>query len=199
MIGFDGSLQDLIEQLGTLPGIGPKSAQRLAFHILELEEPEVEALADAIQAVKKNVHACEVCGNVTESELCSICSDTRRDEAVLCVVEDARDVNAIEKTRVFRGKYHILGGVIDPMRGIGPDNLRMRELFSRLSDGAIQEIILAMNPTVEGEATSSYIARVLLPMGISVTRIASGLPMGGDVEHADEITLGRALEGRLSV
>ena len=199
MIGFEGALQDLIEQLGTLPGIGPKSAQRLAFHILSVDSAQAEALADAIKAVKQKVNSCEVCGNVTEEKICSICADPRRDETVLCVVEEARDIAAVEKTRVFRGKYHVLGGVIDPLQGIGSDQLRMRELFTRLSDGTVKEVILATNPTVEGEATSSYIARLVLPMEIQVTRLASGLPVGGDVENADEVTLGRALEGRMNI
>ncbi len=199
MIGFEGALQDLIEQLGTLPGIGPKSAQRLAFHILSVDSAQAEALADAIKAVKQKVNSCEVCGNVTEEKICSICADPRRDETVLCVVEEARDIAAVEKTRVFRGKYHVLGGVIDPLQGIGADQLRMRELFTRLSDGTVKEVILATNPTVEGEATSSYIARLVLPMEIQVTRLASGLPVGGDVENADEVTLGRALEGRMNI
>ena len=199
MIGFEGALQDLIEQLGMLPGIGPKSAQRLAFHILSVDGAQAEALADAIKAVKQKVNSCEVCGNVTEEKVCSICADPRRDETVLCVVEEARDIAAVEKTRVFRGRYHVLGGVIDPLQGVGADQLRMRELFTRLSDGTVKEVILATNPTVEGEATSSYIARLVLPMEIQVTRLASGLPVGGDVENADEVTLGRALEGRMNI
>lgn len=199
MIGFEGALQDLIEQLGMLPGIGPKSAQRLAFHMLAADEAEMEALAAAIVAVKTKVSSCEVCGNVTEDKICGICADSRRDDTILCVVEEARDIAAVEKTRVFRGKYHVLGGVIDPLQGVGADQLRMRELFTRLGDGTVTEVILATNPTVEGEATSSYIARLVAPMEIEVTRLASGLPVGGDVEHADEVTLGRALEGRMSV
>ncbi len=199
MSGFDGAIQDLIDNLGALPGIGPKSAQRLAFHILGADSAEIQELVASIQAVKKNVHFCTVCGNVTEGEVCSICADTRRDQTILCVVEEAKDINAIEKTRVFRGRYHVLGGVIDPLAGIGADQLRMRELFMRLADGTIQEVILATNPTVEGEATSSYIARSVTPMGVTVTRLASGLPVGGDLEYADEVTLGRALEGRRSL
>ena len=199
MSGFEGAIQDLIDQLGALPGIGPKSAQRLAFHLLGAEGSEVQELVSAIEAVKQNVHFCSICGNVTEAEVCSICSDTRRDSTVLCVVEEAKDINAIEKTRAFRGMYHVLGGVIDPLAGVGADSLRIRELFARLGDGTVQEVILATNPTVEGEATSSYIARSVIPMGVSVTRLASGLPVGGDLEYADEVTLGRALEGRLRV
>lgn len=199
MSGFEGAIQDLIDQLGALPGIGPKSAQRLAFHLLEAESTEVQELVAAIEAVKSNVHFCSICGNVTEAEVCSICSDTRRDGSILCVVEEAKDISAIEKTRAFRGIYHVLGGVIDPLAGVGADSLRIRELFARLGDGTVQEVILATNPTVEGEATSSYIARSVIPMGVSVTRLASGLPVGGDLEYADEVTLGRALEGRLRV
>ena len=199
MSGFEGAIQDLIDQLGALPGIGPKSAQRLAFHLLGAEGSEVQELVSAIEAVKQNVHFCSICGNVTEAEVCSICSDTRRDSTVLCVVEEAKDINAIEKTRAFRGMYHVVGGVIDPLAGVGADSLRIRELFARLGDGTVQEVILATNPTVEGEATSSYIARSVIPMGVSVTRLASGLPVGGDLEYADEVTLGRALEGRLRI
>ena len=199
MSGFEGAIQDLIDQLGALPGIGPKSAQRLAFHLLGAEGSEVQELVSAIEAVKQNVHFCSICGNVTEAEVCSICSDTRRDSTVLCVVEEAKDINAIEKTRAFRGMYHVLGGVIDPLAGVGADSLRIRELVARLGDGTVQEVILATNPTVEGEATSSYIARSVIPMGVSVTRLASGLPVGGDLEYADEVTLGRALEGRLRI
>ena len=199
MSGFEGAIQDLIDQLGALPGIGPKSAPRLAFHLLGAEGSEVQELVSAIEAVKQNVHFCSICGNVTEAEVCSICSDTRRDSTVLCVVEEAKDINAIEKTRAFRGMYHVLGGVIDPLAGVGADSLRIRELFARLGDGTVQEVILATNPTVEGEATSSYIARSVIPMGVSVTRLASGLPVGGDLEYADEVTLGRALEGRLRI
>lgn len=196
MSSFEGAIQDLIDELGALPGIGPKSAQRLAFFILGDEEGHSQRLIEAIAAVKDKVHFCTICGNVTESEVCSICSDTRRDQSVLCVVEEAKDINAVEKTRVFRGLYHVLGGVIDPLSGVGADQLRMRELFTRLADGAVTEVILATNPTVEGEATATYIARSVTPMGIETTRLASGLPVGGDLEYADEITLGRALEGR---
>ena len=196
MSSFEGSIQDLIDELGALPGIGPKSAQRLAFFILGEEEGQVQRLIEAIAAVKDKVRFCTVCGNVTETDVCAICSDSRRDQSLLCVVEEAKDINAVEKTRVFRGLYHVLGGVIDPLSGVGADQLRMRELFARLADGVITEVILATNPTVEGEATATYIARSLTPMGIETTRLASGLPVGGDLEYADEITLGRALEGR---
>ncbi len=196
MSNFDGAIQDLIDELGVLPGIGPKSAQRLAFFILNEEKEGVKRLVQAIEKVKNDVHFCAVCGNVTESETCRICTDPRREQNVICVVEEAKDINAIESTHVFRGLYHVLGGVIDPLAGVGADQLRMRELFARLADGEITEVILATNPTVEGEATASYIARSVSPMGISTTRLASGLPVGGDLEYADEITLGRALEGR---
>ncbi len=196
MSNFDGAIQDLIDELGVLPGIGPKSAQRLAFFILNQEAEGVKRLVQAIERVKNDVHFCATCGNVTESENCRICTDPRREQNVICVVEEAKDINAIESTRVFRGLYHVLGGVIDPLAGVGADQLRMRELFARLADGQITEVILATNPTVEGEATASYIARSVSPMGVSTTRLASGLPVGGDLEYADEITLGRALEGR---
>ena len=196
MSSFDGAIQDLIDELGALPGIGPESAQRRAFYILGEEEGQSERLVDAIQAVKQNVHFCTVCGNITEGELCAICADARRDQSVLCVVEEAKDISAVEKTRVYRGMYHVLGGVIDPLSGVGADQLRMRELFTRLADGTVKEVILATNPTVEGEATATYIARSVTPMGIETTRLASGLPVGGDLEYADEVTLGRALEGR---
>ena len=199
MSGFEGAIQDLIDQLGALPGIGPKSAQRLAFHLLEAESTEVQELVAAIEAVKSNVHFCSICGNVTEAEVCSICSDTRRDGSILCVVEEAKDISAIEKTRAFRGTYHVRGGVIDQLAGVGAECLRIWEFFGRLVDGTLQDVILARNPSVEVEATSSYIARSVIPMGVSVTRLASGLPVGGDLEYADEVTLGRALEGRLRV
>ncbi|MFZ1382367.1 MAG: recombination mediator RecR [Scrofimicrobium sp.] len=199
MSSFQGAIQDLIDELGALPGIGPKSAQRLAFYLLNEDEVSVERLVQAIQTVKRDVHFCTVCGNVTEGERCQICQDPRRDQTVLCVVEEAKDISAIEKTRVFRGLYHVLGGVIDPLAGVGAEQLRIRELFARLADGTVTEIILATNPTVEGEATASFIARSVSTMGVKATRLASGLPVGGDLEYADEITLGRALEGRQSV
>ncbi len=199
MSGFEGAIQDLIDELGALPGIGPKSAQRLAFHLLGEKEGQSERLIAAIQTVKTSVHFCSICGNVTEGETCGICADSRRDISVICVVEEAKDINAIEKTRVYRGVYHVLGGVIDPLSGVGADQLRMRELFARLADGTVKEVVIATNPTVEGEATASYIARSVTPMGIEATRLASGLPVGGDLEYADEITLGRALEGRRSL
>ncbi len=196
---YEGAVQDLVDQLGRLPGIGPKSAQRLTFHLLAAEDDEVGELIDALQAVKRLVKTCDICGNVTETEVCSICSDPRRDVTSICVVEAAQDIQALERTRVFRGKYHVLGGAIDPLRGIGPDQLRIRELYSRLADSGVSEVILATNPTIEGEATATYVARLLAPLDVTVSRLASGLPVGGDLEYADEVTLGRALEGRRTV
>jgi recombination protein RecR len=196
---FDGIIADLIEELGRLPGIGPKSAQRIAFHVLAADPAEVRRLVVAISEVKEKVRFCEVCGNVTEDVRCRICRDPRRDPAILCVVEEAKDVVAIERTREFRGRYHVLGGAISPMDGIGPDDLRVRELLVRLGEGEITEMILATDPNLEGEATAAYLARLVKPMGLRVTRPASGLPVGGDLEYADEITLGRAFEGRRSL
>lgn len=196
---YEGVLQDLIDELGRLPGIGPKSAQRLAFYLMEAEEAEVRSLIEAIGAVKQKVKFCETCGNVTEGATCSICTDSRRDTSAICVVEEAKDIQALERTRVFRGRYHVLGGVIDPINGVGPDQLRMRELYQRLANGEVKEVILATNPTIEGEATATYVARMLSPLELSVSRLASGLPVGGDLEYADEVTLGRALEGRRSI
>ncbi len=193
---FEGAVQTLIDELGLLPGIGPKSAQRIAFYLLAQEKEDIDRLVGAIKDVEMNVKFCSVCGNVTESEVCAICLDTRRDETVLCVVEEAKDIQALERTRVFRGKYHVLGGAIDPLAGIGPDQLRIRQLYRRLGDSSVAEVILATNPTIEGEATATYISRLLTPLEISVSRLASGLPVGGDLEYADEVTLGRALEGR---
>ncbi len=193
---YEGAVQDLIDELGRLPGVGPKSAQRIAFHILAADRDDVQRLVDALTEVKARVRFCTICGNVAEEELCRICQDQRRSAAVICVVEEAKDVVAIERTREFRGRYHVLGGAINPMDNIGPDDLSIKELLGRLADGQVQEIILAMDPNVEGEATAIYLARLLTPMGISVTRLASGLPVGGDLEYADEVTLGRAFEGR---
>ncbi|MFD2839992.1 recombination mediator RecR [Populibacterium corticicola] len=193
---YEGAVQDLIDELGRLPGVGPKSAQRIAFHILAADRDDVQRLVDALTEVKARVRFCTICGNVAEEELCRICQDPRRSAAVICVVEEAKDVVAIERTREFRGRYHVLGGAINPMDNIGPDDLSIKELLGRLADGQVQEIILAMDPNVEGEATAIYLARLLTPMGISVTRLASGLPVGGDLEYADEVTLGRAFEGR---
>lgn len=193
---YEGAVQDLIDELGRLPGVGPKSAQRIAFHILSTDAEDVHRLADALIEVKAKVKFCTVCGNVAEEDLCRICRDLRRAENVICVVEEAKDVVAIERTREFRGRYHVLGGAINPMENKGPNDLRIRELLTRLADGKVQEIILAMDPNVEGEATATFLARLLGPMEIRVTRLASGLPVGGDLEYADEVTLGRAFEGR---
>jgi len=176
--------------------VGPKSAQRLAFHILEADPEDMKRLVTAITTVKERVKFCTVCGNVTEQEMCNICRDPRRDPSVICVVEESKDVLAVERTRSFRGRYHVLGGAINPIAGIGPEQLRIRELLTRLNDGAIQEIIIATDPNLEGEATATYLARMLKSIGITVTRLASGLPVGGDLEYADEVTLGRAFEGR---
>jgi recombination protein RecR len=193
---YEGAVQDLIDELGRLPGIGPKSAQRIAFHLLAAEPADVGRLAAALQRVKDEVKFCATCGNVAEAEQCRICLDPRRDETVICVVEEPKDVVAIERTREFRGRYHVLGGAISPIEGIGPDDLRVRELLQRLQDGAITELILATDPNLEGEATATYLARLIKPMGLRVTRLASGLPVGGDLEYADEVTLGRAFSGR---
>jgi len=196
---YEGAVQDLIDELGRLPGIGPKSAQRIAFHILEADADDMRRLSESIRTVKDKVHFCEICFNVTEAERCSICLDERRDPSVLCVVEESKDVMVVERTRSYRGRYHVLGGSINPMAGIGPDQLHIRELLTRLSDDAIQEIIVATDPNLEGEATATYLARTLKTLGIKVTRLASGLPVGGDLEYADEVTLGRAFEGRRSL
>ena len=196
---YEGAVQELIDELGRLPGIGPKSAQRIAFHILEADPEDMRKLASSIVTVKDKVKFCSICGNVTEQETCSICRDTRRDPTMICVVEESKDVIAVERTRSFRGRYHVLGGAINPIAGIGPDQLRIRELLSRLSDEQISEIIIATDPNLEGEATATYLSRMLKTLGINVTRLASGLPVGGDLEYADEITLGRAFEGRRSM
>jgi len=193
---FDGILADLIDELGRLPGIGPKGAQRIAFHLLSADPADVRRLVAAISRLKEKVRFCELCGNVTEDQRCRICRDPRRDPTVLCVVEEAKDVVAIERTREFRGRYHVLGGAISPIDGVGPDDLRVRELMARLAGGEVSELILATDPNLEGEATAAYLARLVKPMGLKVTRPASGLPVGGDLEYADEITLGRAFEGR---
>lgn len=193
---YEGAVQNLIDELGRLPGVGPKSAQRIAFHILNADAADMARLANAISTVKTSVSFCEECGNVSETKLCTICRDERRDPSVLCVVEESKDVVAIERTRSFTGRYHVLGGAINPLAGVGPEQLRIRELVSRLADERIQEIILAMDPNLEGEATATYLSRMLVPLGVRLSRPASGLPVGGDLEYADEITLGRALEGR---
>ncbi len=196
---YEGAIQDLIDELGRLPGIGPKSAQRIAFHIIQSERVDVTRLADVLRTVKERVKFCIECGNISEEDLCRICRDPRRDNSLICVVEESKDVMAIEKTREFRGKYHVLGGAISPIDGVGPENLRIRELMARLADTNIQELIIATDPNLEGEATASYLIRQIKPLGIKVSRLASGLPVGGDLEYADEVTLGRAFEGRRTV
>ena len=196
---YEGAIQDLIDELGRLPGIGPKSAQRIAFHIIQSERVDISRLADVLRTVKEKVKFCTECGNISEEELCLICRDPRRDPTLICVVEESKDVIAIEKTREFRGKYHVLGGAISPIDGIGPENLRIRELMVRLAATEIQEIIIATDPNLEGEATATYLSRLLKPLGMKVSRLASGLPVGGDLEYADEVTLGRAFEGRRTV
>jgi recombination protein RecR len=193
---YEGPVQDLIEELGRLPGIGPKSAQRLAFHLLTIEMADAERLARTIVAVKEKVRFCVRCFNVSEHEECRICRDTRRDTSVVCVVEEPRDLMAMERTGEFRGRYHVLGGAISPIDGVGPDDLRIKELVTRIGQEAITEVVLATNPNIEGEATASYLARLLKAMDLRVSRIASGLPVGGDLEYADEVTLGRAFAGR---
>ena len=195
---YAGAVQDLIDELGRLPGIGPKSAQRIAFHLLKIPREDALRLAEAIGAAKERVRFCERCFNFAESELCEICADDRRDAHVVCVVEESRDIVAVERTREFRGRYHVLQGAISPIEGIGPDQLKVKELLERLEPEGITEVILCTNPNIEGEATAMYLGRLLTPLGITVTRIASGLPVGGDLEYADELTLGRALEGRRS-
>ncbi len=193
---YEGIVQDLIDELGRLPGVGPKSAQRIAFHLLQTEAVDVRRLADVLIEVKAKVKFCNICFNVSEDDQCRICRDPRRDLTVLCVVEEYKDVVAVERTREFRGRYHVLGGAISPIDGIGPEQLRIRELLARLADGAVTEVILATDPNLEGEATATYITRMLNHMELRVTRLASGLPVGGDLEYADEVTLGRAFAGR---
>jgi len=195
---YEGVVQDLIDELGRLPGVGPKSAQRIAFHLLQADAVDVKRLVDALTEVKEKVRFCVTCGNVAEGEQCRICADPRRDGSSICVVEEPKDVVAIERTREFRGRYHVLGGAISPLEGIGPEQLRIRELIARLEDGVVTEIILATDPNIEGDATAAYLTRMLRPMGLQVTRLASGLPVGGDLEYADEVTLGRAFAGRRS-
>jgi recombination protein RecR len=193
---YEGVVQELIDELGRLPGVGPKSAQRIAFYLLQTEDDLAERLAKVLIEVKQRVRFCDICGNVSEQERCNICRDVRRDQTLICVVEESKDVQAIERTREFRGLYHVLGGAISPIEGIGPDQLRIKELMARLSNPDIKEVILATDPNLEGEATATYLSRMLSTMGIPVTRLASGLPVGGDLEYADEVTLGRAFSGR---
>jgi recombination protein RecR len=196
MSAYAGPVQDLIDEFGRLPGIGPKSAQRIAFHLLKLSREDAARLARAITEAKERMAWCTRCFNVSESELCNICSDDRRDATQVCVVEEPRDLVAVERTNEYRGRYHVLGGAISPIDGIGPDQLRVKELLARIEPEGIAEVILCTNPNIEGETTAMYLARLLNPLGLKVTRIASGLPVGGDLEYADELTLGRALEGR---
>jgi len=196
---YEGIIQDLIDELGKLPGIGPKSAQRIAFHLVQSERVDVNRLVEVLRLVKEKVRFCSSCFNVAEEEECKICRDSRRENSTICVVEESKDVVAIERTREFRGKYHVLGGAISPIDGIGPEQLRIRELLARLSDSNITEVIIATDPNLEGEATATYLARTIKPLGIKISRLASGLPVGGDLEYADEVTLGRAFEGRRSL
>jgi len=199
MAVYTPPVQTLIDELGRLPGVGPKSAQRIAFHLLKIPAEDVARLAVAITEAKARVRFCTRCWNVAEDELCPICSDDRRDSSILCVVEESRDIVAVEKTGEFRGRYHVLLGAMNPLEGIGPEQLKMKELFARIEPEGVQEVILCTNPNTEGEVTAMYIARMMKPLGIKVTRIASGVPVGGDLEYADELTLGRALEGRRDV
>jgi recombination protein RecR len=196
---YAGPVQDLIDEFGRLPGVGPKSAQRIAFHLLKLPKEDALRLARVIAEVKDKISFCRRCWNVAEGELCGICADPRREDGVLCVVEEPRDIVALEKTQEFRGRYHVLQGAISPIEGIGPEQLRIKELLARLEPDAVKEVILCTNPNIEGEATAMYLARLLSPLGVKTTRIASGLPVGGDLEYADELTLGRALQGRREV
>jgi recombination protein RecR len=196
---YDGAVQDLIDELGRLPGVGPKSAQRIAFYLIEADADVANALATALTEVKLKVRFCQTCGNISEADLCGICVDPKRDPSLICVVEESKDISAIERTREFRGLYHVLGGAISPIAGVGPDQLRIKDLLKRLADPGIREVILATNPNLEGEATATYLTRMLGSMEISVTKLASGLPVGGDLEYADDMTLGRAFEGRRRV
>jgi recombination protein RecR len=199
MAVYTPPVQTLIDELGRLPGVGPKSAQRIAFHLLKIPADDVARLVMAITEAKARVRFCSRCWNVAEDELCPICADDRRDSSIICVVEESRDIVAVEKTGEFRGRYHVLLGAMNPLEGIGPEQLKMKELFARIEPENVQEVILCTNPNTEGEVTAMYIARMMKPLGIKVTRIASGLPVGGDLEYADELTLGRALEGRRDV
>ncbi|MGI5999309.1 MAG: recombination mediator RecR [Lutispora sp.] len=196
---YAAPIAKLIEAFTKLPGIGSKTAQRLAFYLLDMPQKEAEELAYAIINAKRNVKYCEVCSNITDSDRCNICSDAKRDNSIICVVEDPRDVVAMEKTREYKGLYHVLHGAISPMDGIGPDDIRIKELLSRLGDDNVKEVILATNPNIEGEATAMYISKLIKPLGIKATRIAHGIPVGGDLEYADEVTLMKALEGRREI
>ncbi|RBP97247.1 recombination protein RecR [Bifidobacterium aemilianum] len=198
-LAYDGAIQRLIDDFAQLPGIGPKGAQRIAFYILSADQEETRDLAEAIVEVKDKVRFCEICGNVCEISPCPICSDPRRDQSMICVVEEPKDVMSIERTREYRGLYHVLGGAINPMANVAPRDLNIEKLLERLKDDQVKEIILALDPNIEGEATTSYLSRLLSPLGITISRLASGLPVGSDLEYADEITLGRALSGRLTV
>lgn len=193
---YEGPVQDLIDELSRLPGVGPKGAQRIAFYLLDADPDDVQRLAETLIRVKDTVAFCSICFNVSSDDLCRVCKDPRRDLTTICVVEESRDVVAIERTREFRGRYHVLGGAISPINNVGPADLRIRELCLRLADGTVSEVILATDPNLEGEATATYLSRLLVPMGVRVARLASGLPVGGDLEYADEVTLGRAFEGR---
>lgn len=196
---YEGVVQELIDELSRLPGVGPKSAQRIAFSLLQSEDDQAKRLAEVLLEVKERVRFCEICGNVSEEERCNICRDTRRNQTMICVVEESKDVQAIERTREYRGLYHVLGGAISPIEGIGPDQLRIKELLARLANAQIVEVIIATDPNMEGEATATYLARMLSQLEVNVTRLASGLPVGGDLEYADEVTLGRAFAGRRNV
>lgn len=196
---YEGVVQELIDELSRLPGVGPKSAQRIAFHLLQTDDDQAKKLAEILLEVKERVRFCETCGNVSEEDRCNICRDARRNQTMICVVEESKDVQAIERTREYRGLYHVLGGAISPIEGIGPDQLRIKELLTRLSNNQITEVIIATDPNMEGEATATYISRMLSPLGLTVSRLASGLPVGGDLEYADEVTLGRAFAGRRTV
>ena len=193
---YEGVVQDLIDELGRLPGVGPKSAQRIAFHLLQADRADVQRLSEVLAVVKDKVRFCDLCFNVSEDTLCRICGDSRRSPSLICVVEEPKDIMAMERTREFRGRYHVLGGAISPIDGIGPDDLRITELMRRLGAEPIEEVIIATNPNLNGEATATYLSRLLAPLGMPVSRLASGLPVGGDLEYADEVTLGRAFEGR---
>lgn len=195
-LAYDGAIQRLIDAFSRLPGIGPKGAQRIAFHLLSASEQEAQELVDAVLEVKRKVRFCDICGNVCETSPCPVCVDPRRDRATICVVEEPKDVMIIERTREYRGLYHVLGGAINPMANVGPEDLHIAGLLDRLKGDEVTEVIIALNPNIEGEATTTYLSRLLSPLGIRVTRLASGLPVGGDLEYADEITLGRALAGR---